>query len=304
MKLRCNRALAGLSVCLALLAVCASAAETRKAQLYPQVEAKLKPLAMPLTKPGPHDWLANHKEAGQTFKQYLAADPVRKGRDGVTIYIVLLGDFTPEQKRILKATEKYLEIFYQVPVKIQKEMTLAGVPERGKRQHSPFGEQILTTYILDEVLKPERPKDALAYLAFTASDLFPEPSWNFVFGQARLRDRTGVWSIARLGDPAESKDAYQLCLRRTLHTASHETCHILTIQHCTAFDCNMNGVNNLDEADRKPLTMCPVCLRKVCWNLQVDPPTYLSQLEGFCREHELKEEADWYKQAGEALAKK
>lgn len=304
MKLRCNRAWASMGVCLGLLVVCAPAAEIRKAQQYPEVEAKLKPLAKPLTKPEPQDWLPNHKEAGQTFKQYLAADPVRRGRDGVAIYIVLLGDFTPEQTRILKATEKYLEVFYQVPVKIQKEIPIADIPERGKRQHPPFGEQILTTYILDEVLKPERPKDALAYLAFTASDLFPEPSWNFVFGQAKLHDRTGVWSIARLGDPAESKAAFQLCLRRTLHTASHETGHILTIQHCTAFDCNMNGVNNLDEADRKPLTMCPVCLRKVCWNLQVDPPTYLSQLEGFCREHELREEADWYRRAGEALAKK
>jgi archaemetzincin len=302
--MRCKLGVVGMGMSFVLLVPCALAVENRYGRQYAGVEERLRHLAMPVPHPGPHDWLANHKEEGQTFKQYLAADPVRKGRDGNVIYVVLLGEFTQEQTSILEATEKYLEVFYQVPVKIYKKMTLAEVPQRGKRQHPLFGEQILTTYVLDEVLKPERPKGALAYLAFTASDLFPEPSWNFVFGQASLRDRTGVWSIARFGDPAENKEAFQRCLRRMLRTASHETGHILTIQHCTAFACNMNGSNNLDEGDRRPLTMCPICLRKICWNLQVDPPVYLSRLEAFCGEHELTREAEWYKQAIEALADK
>jgi len=157
--------------------------------------------------------------------------------------------------------------------------------------------------VLDEVLKPARPKDALAYICFTSSDLYPDDDWNFVFGQASLRDRTGVWSIYRKGDPAESPAAFQKCLVRTLHTASHETGHILTIQHCTAFECNMNGVNSLAEADRKPLHMCPVCLRKVCWNLQVEPTDYLQSLEAFCTKHALEDEAKWYATARERLTK-
>jgi archaemetzincin len=156
--------------------------------------------------------------------------------------------------------------------------------------------------VLDEVLKPTRPKDALAYLCFTSSDLYPDDDWNFVFGQASLRDRTGVWSIYRKGDPAASPAAFQQCLRRTLHTASHETGHILTIQHCTAHACNMNGVNSLAEADRRPLQLCPVCLRKVCWNLQLEPADYIAQLETFCTKHGLDDEAKWYAQCRERLA--
>jgi archaemetzincin len=60
---------------------------------------------------------------------------------------------------------------------------------------------VLSTYILREVLEPERPADALAYLALTASDLWPRKGWNFVFGQANLRKRVGVWSLYRNGDP-------------------------------------------------------------------------------------------------------
>jgi len=271
---------------------------------YDNVERKLRPLAQPLGKPQPGEWLAEHKEDGQTFAEYLAARPVRRSQDLKTIYLVLLGDFTPEQKRVLDITRDYLAVFYQTPVKVHREMPLADVPARVRRKHPAWGmEQIQTPYVLDEVLKPARPKDALAYICFTSSDLYPDDDWNFVFGQASLRDRTGVWSIYRKGDPAESPAAFAKCLMRTLHTASHETGHILTIQHCTAFECNMNGVNSLAEADRRPLHLCPVCLRKVCWNLQLEPATYLARLEEFCQQHGLDDEAKWYATARERLAK-
>ncbi|MGE5192634.1 MAG: Zn-dependent protease, partial [Deltaproteobacteria bacterium] len=64
--------------------------------------------------------------------------------------------------------------------------------------------------------------------------LKPGEGWNFVFGQASLSDRVGVWSIYRFGNPEKSADDYKLCLRRTLATAVHETGHMLGIKHCTA----------------------------------------------------------------------
>ena len=291
----------GVSTYSVLCTSCTPAADPKE-RTYAEVESKLRPIAIPLAKAKPGEWLAEHKEDGQTFAAYLRASPVRKSRTQGTIYICLLGEFTPEQNTIVETAQTYLAIFYQVPVKVHKKMALADVPNRAKRIHPTWGgEQIQTTYVLDEVLKPDRPDDALAYLAFTSSDLYPDPKWNFVFGQASLRERTGVWSIHRNGDPAKGKDGYQLCLRRTLHTASHETGHILTIQHCTAFDCNMNGVNSQEEGDRKPLTMCPVCLRKICWNLQVEPVKYLGELETFCRDNNLEKEANWYKDAAAVL---
>src|SRR6266496_1551562 len=120
----------------------------------------------------------------------------------------------------------------------------------------------------------------LAYLALTASDLWPGKGWNFVFGEANLRQRTGVWSIYRNGDPGED---FTLYLRRTLGTASHELGHVLTIHHCTAFRCLMNGSNHQEERDARPLCLCPVCLRKLCWNLWVEPVPYLTKMKAFCQ---------------------
>src|SRR5262249_51405827 len=173
--------------------------------------------------------------------------------------------------------------------------------EARRRPPRPGTEQLLTTSLLNGVLRPDRPDDALAYLAFTAGDLWPGMGWNFVFGQASLRERTGVWSLHRHGDPAGGPEAFRLCLRRTLATASHETGHILTMQHCTAFACNMNGSNSLEEADRQPLHPCPVCLRNLCWNLQVEPAEHCRRLRDFCREHGLADDADWFGRAAELL---
>ncbi len=284
---------------------CGNGAEAQSARdksALADVETKLRPLAQPIPKPGPGDWLAQHKEPGQTFAQYLAARPVRKGEKLRAIYICQIGDFSPQQKQVLEIACEYLSIVYQVPVKRQRKLALADIPARARRVHPRWGDkQVLTTYVLDEVLKKTRPDDALAYLAFTSSDLYPQEDWNFVFGQANLRERGGVWSIYRFGDPAEDDAAFAQCLRRTLSTASHETGHILTIQHCTVFACNMNGSNSLPESDRQPLHLCPVCLRKVCWNLRVEPAEYLAELEAFCRKHKLEEEAEWYAKARELL---
>jgi archaemetzincin len=158
---------------------------------------------------------------------------------------------------------------------------------------------VLTGYILHEVLEPERPADALAYLALTTSDLWLGKGWNFVFGEVSLRQRIGVWSIYRNGDP---ETEFQPCLRRTLSTASHETGHILGLAHCTAFRCLMNGSNHQQERDARLLHLCPVCLRKLCWNLRVETIPYLTKLKAFCQQNRLHPESVWYERAIAGLA--
>jgi archaemetzincin len=268
---------------------------------YGEIEKRLAPLATKLGKPQPGDWLFEHKEDGQSFNAYLASDPVRKSRRWHTLYLCLLGDFTLEQERIIDRTREYLEVFFDCPVKIHRKVDLADIPAKAKRVHRKWGDkQILSTYVLDAVLKPQRPDDALAYLAFTASDLFPEKKWNFVFGQASLSERTGVFSIYRNGDPAMD---FELCLRRTLGTATHETGHMLSMQHCKVYDCSLNGSNNREESDSRPLHLCPTCLRKHCWNLRLEPVAYLKRLQKFCRKQGLADEAEWYRKAIAALKK-
>lgn len=57
---------------------------------------------------------------------------------------------------------------------------------------------------------------------------------------------------------------------RAIKTACHELCHVLSMRHCQAYECLMNGSSQLDEADQKPFALCPVCLRKLSYYLDFE----------------------------------
>ena len=84
-------------------------------------------------------------------------------------------------------------------------------------------------------------------------DLYPEPSWNFVFGQASLGERVGVYSFARY-DPAfygekRGEDYEKVLLWRSCKVLVHETAHMFGLRHCIYFKCVLNGSNHLKESD-------------------------------------------------------
>lgn len=276
----------------------------------PDLETRLQPLAVKLAKPRPGEWRYEHpEEKHESFDQYVRQQPVRKSDRLTTIYLCLLGEFNKEQQQIIDANREYLEIFFQTPVKIFKRVTIDQIPARARRRNPQSGNpQILSLYVLDELLLPQRPRDALAYVAFSASDLWTRDrtgrDWNFVFGQAQLRDRVGVWSLARFPNPATDRESYLRCLRLTLGTASHETCHILTMPHCSEYVCSLNGSNHLEESESKPLRVCPSCFRKLCWNLRLEPVDYCRKLGGFFERQGLTDEAEYCRKAVEALQRR
>ena len=248
------------------------------------VMENLVPLHALLGKPQPGDWLVDHPEPGQTFAEYFASKPVMPQGKRNVIYIQPVGDFTGTQRKIVTLTADFMGRYFNRTVKVQKDLPLSVIAGKARRKHPTWGmDQILTTYVLDDVLKPRLPDDAAASIAFTASDLWPGEGWNFVFGQASLRDRVGVWSIYRNGRPDVDADAFRLCLRRTLKTATHETGHMFSIQHCTKYECNMCDSNNREESDRRPLEVCPECVAKICWATAADPAERFRKLAAFCR---------------------
>lgn len=68
-----------------------------------------------------------------------------------------------------------------------------------------------------------------------------------------------------------------------------------------AYTCGLSAEPFKNCVVGPPLHLCPVCLRKLCWNLQVEAVPYLMRLEKFCRRHGFDGEAGWYAKACEAL---
>uniref|UniRef100_A0A2K6M4K3 Archaemetzincin-2 n=1 Tax=Rhinopithecus bieti TaxID=61621 RepID=A0A2K6M4K3_RHIBE len=189
----------------------------------------------PITLHSPSDWITSHPEAPQDFEQFFS-DPYRKipSPDKRSIYIQSIGD-------ILK------------------------------------------------FLKKKKPEDAFCVVGITMIDLYPRDSWNFVFGQASLTDGVGIFSFARYGSDFYSMryegkvkklkktsssdysifnnyyipEITSVLLLRSCKTLTHEIGHIFGLRHCQWLACLMQGSNHLEEADRRPLNLCPICLRKL-----------------------------------------
>ena len=287
------------AVMLLLMSLSAQAQSVRKFQ---EIADRLDSLHQPMGPIKPGDWLESHNEPGQTFRQYVKSRPVKLTRNRKFLYVLPLGPFDATQMKIVERSAEFLGIYFGCPVKTMSPIGLDKIPAKARRVHPSWGvRQIKSTYVLSDVLYPRLPNDAVAMISLTTSDLYPDEEWNFVFGQASLKNRVGVWSMFRNGDP---QSEYQTCLRRTLQTATHETGHMFSIKHCIAHECNMCGSNSRQESDRRPLYLCPECLPKVWWATKVKPEKRFENLIQFCLRNELSEEATYYQRALKAISQK
>jgi len=146
-------------------------------------------------------------------------------------------------------------------------------------------------------LRKRLPDDAFGLVAVTMEDLYPDPSWNFVFGLASLTERVGVQSLARQ-DPAffgePRPDGWQtLARRRATWTLVHEISHMFGLTHCTYWRCVVAGSNSQEEADRSPLHACPVCLRKLHAAIKFDPAAREDALAAMFGRLGIDDEAAW-----------
>ncbi len=287
-------------VCLGAAGLMACSRSRRPAASEPgalrRAMAAVAPLHTLARPPELGEWLSIYQEPGQTFDQYLASHPVVPDAKRRVLYVQPLGPFTAVQRDVVAATAEYLRTALALPVTVREALPLSLVPPAARRKLpwiDEHDEQILTDFVRREILRPRLPADAVAMIAFTAEDLWPGKGMNYVFGDASLRDRVGVWSLHRLGEQSDRKTE-NLLLLRTLKIAAHETAHMLSLLHCTKYECDMAGSNGLLETDNHPLAFCPECMAKLCWATRQDPKDYYRHLAAFCRSHGLNQEADFY----------
>jgi len=228
---------------------------------------RLTPFFKPMTVQG-GDWLESFPEDGETLEQYLASSPTLPTAERRTIYIQPMGTFTVEEKNVIKWTADYMKAFYNLPVRLLDVRPIKDVPPEYIRIQYPNNKQIQTTYFIDNILPKLIPDDAAAFICFTNYDLYPGATWNYVFGQASLNNRVGVWSLWRLQREDGKKAGPGLFLERALKVAMHETGHMFSLRHCTKYECLMSGTNHLDETDRRPLDTCPECTAKIAWAMK------------------------------------
>ncbi len=113
-----------------------------------------------------------------------------------------------------------------------------------------------------EILKfllQRAPAGRARILGVTGRDLFV-PVLSFVYGQAQLRGRVAVISLARLRPESyglASDD--ELVAARAAKEAVHEVGHLFGLVHCPDRQCPMSLSVGLEELDAKTAEHCPSC---------------------------------------------
>eukprot|EP00164_Ancoracysta_twista_P001536 GFYU01002014.1.p1 GENE.GFYU01002014.1~~GFYU01002014.1.p1 ORF type:complete len:395 (-),score=73.02 GFYU01002014.1:29-1213(-) len=233
------------------------------------------------------DWLEWASDAGETFDAYVRKSPNRPTKQRKTIYILPIDIPVDQRGRLgcgpdLEMLSEYLECYYTLPVKIMSPQPLLKLGRNISSRDSGYGTQYNAGNILS-ALKTQVPRDAYCMVAVTMHDIYSS-NLNFVFGLASLRERVGVFSFCRQ-DPLWEEMAYstgkmptrdrttkeeELLFTRACKTVIHECGHMFGLKHCVYYQCLMQGSNSIDETDRRPMNICPVCFRKLQWCVGFD----------------------------------
>ena len=235
------------------------------------------------TKLGPPkrgEWRDVFKEAPQSYEKYIAGGVNRKSEKRKTFYIQPLGTAGKNYKEVLERMGLYAEPFFGVTAKVLEPIPMFEDALDAKR--GQYDASMIIHLLADRV-----PDDALVYIGITDKDLYSE-GMNFVFGEASLSWRCGIYSLVRY----QTKDE-ALFTRRSLKLLSHESGHILSIEHCVTYACVMQGANNLREDDSHPMHLCPIDLKKVLWNTGIDRDERYRKLQPLYEKWGLKPEAAW-----------
>lgn len=239
------------------------------------------------------DWLLSRPEAPEDFETFHAALLTRR-RGPTRKYIYLQPIDLSEGlvgSALLASLQNCTEAFFLgLQVRCLPSVPAASIHCSSRPSQDSDRLQLHTEGIL-AFLKNSKPGDALCVLGLTLSDLYPCEAWSFTFSTFLPGHEVGICSFARfsgellkVGPSALDRAGAQVAAddpETTLRdrggtvyfttlgvvqcckVTCHELCHLLGLGSCRWLRCLMQGALSLDEALRRPLDLCPICLRKL-----------------------------------------
>ncbi len=94
---------------------------------------------------------------------------------------------------------------------------------------------------------------------------------------------------------------------RSCRVVAHEIGHMFGMCHCIYYNCRMNGMMTLEEGDRRPSDMCPVCIRKLQKTMNFDMKKRYQALMRFCANSKnpyFKKDEEFFKALLDAIEEK
>jgi archaemetzincin len=180
-------------------------------------------------------------------------------RAGGPIDVQPLGEVAPTRLSFLCRT---IERVYNARCRVRESLPVPPEAWNGDRQ------QVDADAMLG-VLVDEFPDDSSRVLAVTQKDMFAAGR-PYVFGYGHLRDRVSIVATARLEERFYGRRQQEPLLRVRLYKAAiHELGHTAGNPHCSARECIMREVADLEALDELPLFYCNACMRRTWEELRL-----------------------------------
>jgi archaemetzincin len=241
-----------------------------------------------LPRPERGDWLAENEEHGQSYYDFVSTLH-RKGKERCpsslsnVVLLVPIGETLNGSlgRQFLNHIQAFCRAFY-CPMRVDIHPSVLDVSSVSCRLNEHGHKQYLTSQICTLIQDhTSSVPNIFCRLGITFEDIYPGERWNFVFGEASMVDKAGVFSLARhcprfsdgwaISDHHRRNGAHAhlnpeetVCwLQHALRTMVHEIGHMLQLEHCIYYRCVMNGSNGHHDTAGMTSFCCPICLRKV-----------------------------------------
>ena len=199
---------------------------------------------LPAPKQG--EWRANVKEEEQTLAAFVATKPYHATSESI-VYVMPVGRFTKEQRRLIGKTADALAQRLGLTVRIMPDVVLAKIDESGVRTNPMTGKfQLDAAHVIETFVETQAPSGYASVVAVTAHDIWPGNATNYVLGLATPQTRVALVSVARMWEGGV--DDVQ-ALERFKKLVAHECLHTFGLAHETKFRSLMNGYNSISELD-------------------------------------------------------
>ncbi|CAF3383055.1 unnamed protein product [Rotaria socialis] len=272
---------------------------------------------LPFPIPNEGDWVTMNQERGQTVESFERTKQTVLHGNRRTIYIQPIGSFDHPRVPSLKNISEFSSHFFpgcRLETLPQIDFTDLPKHSRAGQRIDPYTKkpQYSATLIIDHLKKMKRRQrkndtEELFCIGVTMADIYPDSSWNFVYGLASTIDGIAIYSFARLDPSFPDIESVGPCteqeriliLKRAISVCVHEIIHLFGLKHCVYYLCLMNGAETEVEMDGQPLYLCPICLRKMYTATGKDRKifnvveTYHDILD-VCQKFHFKDEAAWY----------
>ena len=249
----------------------------------------------------------------KSFQDYIDDSPNRPTEKQKTIYLLPFGNMKPEVKTIIEEEVKYLEIFFELPIKILDDVPYDEIQDLSKVKtrmisERTFGyfskekggnienlrEQIQATSFIDHYMLDNKPDDAICVLGITEHDIY-NPKYNYLFGSSRTKSGVGLISTFRLIDYGE------LTTYNIRKIVSKQIVNMFSVKNVKDYDCLLNFHPDKLALQRANFQLSPMALEKLGYNIGFDQKERFEALEKFWLNEDNPEMVEYYKKCQELI---